>query len=182
MRKALHATKIKTALGETEWTVAWLGRSEGGNGVTGGDNRITGCSGKPTGVTDGTIAAQGFRMENFITTTGKMRYDDSFRPAEGTNLISQGGKSYSSTWVRVPSSVQRARQRIVDHGRTSPWYSSRAMDGVVYLQAWTDKIVVQPDGATLETQFLDASGQPVEIPGSNGLTSTQPIWGIQASK
>lgn len=181
-QKTLHATKIKSAAGETEWTVAMLGRSDGGNGVTAGGNRITGCSGQLNGVTDGTPGAQGFRMENFIATVGKMRYDDSFRADEGVILIRQRGKVFSSTWVRVPSSVQRARQRIVDGSEAGPWYSSRALDGLVYVQATIDKNVAPDEDLRLETQFLDASGQPVRIPGSNGLTSSQPISGMQTPR
>jgi hypothetical protein len=175
--KVVHAVKIKSGWGDGEdWTLAMIGHGTGGNGVAPGDNRVTGCSGRPHGSTEGDIGAQGFRMENFITTTSPMRYDDNFRPDEGGQGYLRDGKAFSSSWIRVPAAVQRARQRLVYDGQPTPWFASQAADGLVYLQAWMNS-PKQNDFTKfrLETQFLDRSGRPIRIPGSNGLTSSGPF-------
>ncbi|MFK4084746.1 hypothetical protein ACI2LF_11590 [Kribbella sp. NPDC020789] len=174
-QKVVHTTKVKTSWGDgEEWTLAMIGHSDGGNGVKGGNNRVTGCSGRPHGRTDVPIHEQGFRLENFITTTSPMRYDDSFRPNEGTPANLQYGKLLTSSWIRVPATVQRARQRLVADGQATPWFASRAQDGLVYLQASMDA-PAHSAALRVETQFLDAAGTPIRIPGSNGLTSSAPV-------
>jgi hypothetical protein len=179
--KVVHAVKIKSGWGDGEdWTLAMIGHGTGGNGVAPGDNRVTGCSGRPHGKTDGTPAEQGFRLENFWTTLGPMRYDDSFRPDEGTLFELDDAKLTSSSWIRVPATVQRTRQRIVyDDQQTSSWFSSKAVDGLTYVQTWLDWAKVkQPTKLQLETQFLDSSGKAIRIPGSNGLTSVSRVSGV----
>ncbi|MFI5736347.1 hypothetical protein ACIA49_39900 [Kribbella sp. NPDC051587] len=179
--KVVHAVKIKSGWGDGEdWTLAMIGHGTGGNGVAPGDNRVTGCSGRPHGSTDQPLNKQGVRMENFITATSPMRYDDRFRPAEGTVFELVDAKVTSSSWIRVPATVQRTRQRIVyDDQQTSAWFSSKAVDGLTYVQTWLDWAKVkQPAKLQLETQFLDSSGKPIRIPGSNGLTSVSPVWGV----
>ncbi|MFF1823372.1 hypothetical protein ACFVWG_39085 [Kribbella sp. NPDC058245] len=178
MQKILHASKIRTGWGDEDWTLAMIGHGDGGNGVPPGDDRLTGCSGRPKGPAETTPSDTGFRLEPFFADVGPMRYDDSFRPDEGAQLNLTHGKVASSTWVKVPATVQRTRQRIVyDAAHTSPWFSSKAVDGLTYVQAWLDwNNSMDSRKVRLETQFLNAAGEPVRIPGSNGLTSTSSVW------
>lgn len=177
-QKVVHTTRIKSGWhGGEEWTMAMIGHSVGGNGVAPGDNRVTGCSGRPNGSTTGTSTDQGFQIENFITTTSPMRYDDSFRPEEGTFLYDDGSKIGTSVWIRVPKQVARVRQRLVVNGEAQQWFSSKTDDGLSYVQTWLDKRPKDTTKIHLEVQFLTSSGQLVKIPGSNGLTSTLPISG-----
>jgi hypothetical protein len=179
--RVVHAVKVKSGWhGGEEWAVAMIGRSVGGNGVKPGGNRVTGCSGLPHGPTDSLVSDQGFRIENFITATTPMRYDDRFRPADGTYLLDEdrGGKLGTSLWIRVPSQVERVRQRLVVDGKPGVWFSSRTADGLSYVQTWLETRPQPTAKVELQVQFLNGADQVVTIPGSNGLTSTVPIAGV----
>ncbi|MFI5706773.1 hypothetical protein [Kribbella sp. NPDC051620] len=190
--RVLHATKIRTGWGKgQDWTVAVEGHDPGGNGIPPGDGRLIACSGYPIKTTAEDLAGKGIWWENFVSTSGpapsaeelaklpkgesfiKPRYDDSFRPQELIQLQAEPDKKWATRlWIRTPSTVDRVRQRIlVDGTPRSPWFSSKAVDGLSFTQAWIDAPISRSAKYTVEVQFLDKSNRLVEIPGSTGPTS-----------
>jgi hypothetical protein len=187
----LYATKIRSGWNQEDWAVAVEGHDPGGNGIRPGSGRLRACAGYPIKPVDETLTGSGMWMYDFHTTVGPAptpeelaklpkgqsffvpTYDDGFRPQERISLQARPGKKWStSLWLRVPSTVDRVRQRIVVNGRPqTPWFGSRTINGVSYTQAWMSAPVNPRDQFTIEVQFLDKSDKLVEIPGSNGLTS-----------
>lgn len=203
VKQVVHATKIRTAWNDrVEWTIALKGHDLGGNGIPPGDNRLMACSGKPNNKSpDGPISEQGVRLHDFWTTVGPAptaeelaklpkgesffipKYDDSFRPIEGFPLEAHPGKKWATPlWVKVPTVVDRVRQRLLVDGKPGPWFSSRVVDGLSFTQGWIDAPLSRSSKYELEVQFLDESGQPVEIPGSTGPTTVLDSSGMQFNK
>jgi hypothetical protein len=199
----LHATKIRTAWGKGEdWTVAVKGHDPGGNGIPPGDGRLTACSGYPVKTTAEDVAGKGMWWEDFVSTSGpaltaeelaklpkgesfgKPRYDDSFRPQELIELQAEPEKKWATRlWIRTPSAVDRVRQRILVNGTPqSPWFSSKAVDGLTFTQAWIGAPISRSAKYTVEVQFLDKSNRLVEIPGSTGLTTVVKCGGFGFNK
>ncbi|WP_328325217.1 hypothetical protein OHA70_35270 [Kribbella sp. NBC_00382] len=199
----LHALKIRTAWGKHEdWTVAVEGHDPGGNGIPPGDGRLTACSGYPVKTAGEDLASRGMRLETFWTTVGPAltqeelaklpkgesiftpRYDDSFRPKEMIEFEAKPGKKWATPlWVRVPPEVDRVRQRILINGTPQPqWFSSKALDGLSFTQAWLDAPISRAAKYQVEVQFLDKSNRLVEIPGSTGPTTVVDSGGFGFNK
>lgn len=199
-KKLLHAQKVRSGWGDgVDWTLIRVGDTAAGSMVGAGKNRLTGCVGRP-GKSD--QFGIDVRLHDFVSTVGPApteeelaklpkgesfvhpRYDDSFQPREMIMLEARPGKKWATgLWVRVPSTVDRVRQRIVVNGKPQPqWFSSKTVDGLNYTQAWMDAPIRRTDRITFEVQFLDKSGQPVKIPGSTGLTTVVGCGGMQIGK
>lgn len=106
-----------------------------------------------------------------------------FRPIEGFPLEAHPGKKWATPlWVKVPTVVDRVRQRLLVDGKPGPWFSSRVVDGLSFTQGWIDAPLSRSSKYELEVQFLDESGQPVKIPGSTGPTTVLDSSGMQFDK
>jgi hypothetical protein len=185
--RVLHTRKVRSGWGDgVEWTIVREGRTPAkGYFIAPGGGHLTACVGRP-----GEDPAHDFRMVDFMTSFGpaltaeelaklpegaslsSYHYDDGFRPKEGIMLEALPGKMWTTTlWLRVPKEVDRVRQRIVVDGKPQRWFSSAAVDGISFTQAWMAAPIKRSAVYTIDVQFLDSSGRAVGIPGSTGPTT-----------
>lgn len=66
-----------------------------------------------------------------------------------------------SGWTAVDDGVVSVRRRVVTNGKPAPWYVTKAVDGIAYIQAQNDRVLRLGDKVTVETQQLDESGRLV---------------------
>ncbi|MEV6415983.1 hypothetical protein [Kribbella sp. NPDC051718] len=196
--RVLHTRKVRSGWGDgIEWTIVREGRTPAkGYFIAPGGGHLTACVGRP-----GTDPAHDFRMVDFTTTFGpaptaeelaklpkgesfsSWHYDDGFRPKEGIMLEALPGKMWTTAlWLRVPATVHRVRQRIVVDGKPQAWFSSAAVDGISFTQAWMQAPIRQSAVYTFDVQFLDSSARPVEIPGSTGATTVVRSGGMSFNR
>jgi hypothetical protein len=64
-----------------------------------------------------------------------------------------------SGWTAVDDGVASVRRRVVANGKPAPWYVTKAVDGIAYVQAQSDQVLRLGDKVTVETQQLDESGR-----------------------
>jgi hypothetical protein len=94
-------------------------------------------------------------------------------PAEGepVGFLSSGSQAWdcdgrvlsgfrSTTWLLVGDQVIQAQQRFVVDGTPGPWFSTRAVGGIVHLQTWLGP-QTQDVEIVAEQQVLDAAGEVV---------------------
>ena len=62
----------------------------------------------------------------------------------------------AATWLGVGDQVATVRQRLVVDGEPGPWFTTKAVDGLVHVSAWEDGPL--PEGTELAAQYevLDA--------------------------
>lgn len=198
-KRLLHARKVRAGWGDgVEWTLAREGRSVAGSMVGAGDGRLTACTGRPGKSAE---LNTDVRLEEFVATVGRAltpeelaklpkgasfvtpRYDDGFLPQEMITLEARPARKWASAlWLRVPPVVDRVRQRIVVDGKPQQWFGSDTVDGLNFTQAWIDAPISKSAKITFDVQFLDKSGEPVEIPGSTGLTTEVACGGKQLNR
>lgn len=67
-----------------------------------------------------------------------------------------------SQWLSVSSKVDRVQLRFSVQGKAQPWFTTKASNGVVHMQAWLDGPVGRTHKISMQQRVLDSSGKVVK--------------------
>ncbi len=67
-----------------------------------------------------------------------------------------------SQWLSVSSKVDRVQLRFSVQGKAQPWFTTKASDGVVHMQAWLDGPIGKTHKISMQQRVLDSSGKVVK--------------------